>query len=82
MVRDPIELIEDYCAVILPILRENGIPGIPSAVKISVLADKGEPMVRLQRMHDFLEYLDEHNDKITAAEFRDLTIELMEKYPE
>lgn len=77
-----IELIEEYCKVIMPVLKENGIQGIPAGAKISILADSGAPIMRLRRVHDFLEYLDEHNDKITAAEFRELTIDLLEKYPE
>ena len=82
MVRPIAELIEESCQAIYPILLENNIPETPAAMKLSILAYKGKPEVCLDRMGELLAYLDKHNDKITNDEFRALTIELMEQYPE
>ena len=75
------EKIETYCDAILPILRENGIPKMPAVEKISALADDGPEEMRLQRMWELFCYIDSHEDKISNDEFRDLTIELLNRFP-
>ena len=75
------EKIEKYCDFILPILRENGIPALPAVEKINALADDGPEEMRLQRMMSLFRYLDSHGDKIDNNKFRELTLELLEKYP-
>ena len=82
MVRPIPELIERACEEILPVLRENGIPKEPACMKVAILAQSGSQDQCLNRMEEFLIYLEEHEDKINATEFRELTIELLEKYPE
>ena len=75
------EKIEIYCDAILPILRENGIPQIAAVEKISALADDGPEEMRLKRMWELFRYIDSHGDKIDNNKFRELTIELLNKYP-
>ena len=75
------EKIEKYVDCILPILRENGIPQLPAVEKISALADMGAEEMRLQRMRELFQYIDSHDDKIDNDIFRELTIELLNKYP-
>ena len=73
--------IEEYCKFIVPILQNNEIPNEAIDWKLSDLADRGAPEMRLQRVAELFHFIDSHEDKISNDEFRDLTIELLNKYP-
>ena len=73
--------IEEYCKFIVPILQINGIPNEAIDWKLSDLADRGTPEMRLYRVAELFHYIDSHDDKIDNNIFRDLTIELLNKYP-
>ena len=75
------EQIEEVVDQLIPILADNGFGKIPILAKISHLADTGEPQVRLQRVKALLAYLNEKDNIITAKEFREKTIELIQEMP-
>ena len=77
----PEERIEEYCKAIVPILMNNGIPEEAIDWKLSDLADLGKPEMRLQRVVELFRYLDSNEGKISNDEFRELTIDLLSKYP-
>ena len=49
--------------------------------KLSDLADLGKPEMRLQRVVELFRCLDSNEGKISNDEFRELTIDLLSKYP-
>ena len=61
-------------------MQDNVIPKIAIDWKLGALADKGSSEMRLMRVAELFQFIDTHNDKIDNDEFRELTIELMNKY--
>lgn len=77
-IEEQIDEIEDQ---LIPILADSGFGKIPIVTKVAALADTGEPQDGLQRLKALLAYLNDRDNKITAKEFREKTIGLLQEMP-
>ena len=76
------EIVEQYYSQILPVLLKNKMPKEPAILCLSMLADNGREEMRVRRLKELKEYLDEGNGIITPMECCEVAFGLVEKYPD